>query len=98
MREISNLAGKVLKIKDGVGISAFGEELSGKEFRVEDYVENVMGTSWMFLDDNPAALEYAIRTAKFGENNKVPFFSNEVLYGKVGLFGHMFHICELCEN
>ncbi len=39
--------------------------------------------------------EYAVRSATFGKNNNVPMFSNDVLYGKVGMFGHLIHVNEL---
>lgn len=49
----------------------------------------------MNADGNPAALEYAIRSAKYGDNNNVPLFGDDVVYGKIGPFGHIFHVNEL---
>ena len=95
MRERYKLAGRTVKIKNGVGISSFKEELSEKEFVIEDWAENVFGCSWMYADGNPTALEYAMRSAFSGSNNNVPTFSNDVLYGKVGMFAHLFHVNEL---
>lgn len=86
----SELAGKVVKIKEGVEhpqVPNFG----GSEFRVEDWWDRVAGKSWMYCDGNPACLIYAMRT---GLGNKVPT-NNEVLYGKVGSFGHLVHISEI---
>lgn len=96
MREKFKYAGLEVKIKDNVGISMTGEELSGKTFRIEDWFENVVGCSWMDATGNPTALEYAMRIG-FNEkhNVPVPIFSNNVLYGKVGMFGHAFHVNEL---
>ena len=95
MREVSQYAGKEVKIKDGVGISSFGDDLSGQMFIIEDWCENVMGCSWMYANGNLAAMEYAMRTGVNGKNNDVPTFCNDVLYGKVGPFGHLFHVNEL---
>lgn len=49
----------------------------------------------MNSNGNPAALEYAVRSAFNGENNSVPAFDGDVLYGKIGAFGHIFHVNEL---
>lgn len=94
-REKSIYAGKTVKIKDGVGHGFMCDDLSGKEFVVEDWCENAIGCSWMNAKGNPSAIEFAMRTVFYGKNNDVPPFSNDVLYGKVGLFGHMFHVNEL---
>lgn len=51
--------------------------------------------SWTNANGNPAALEYAIRTSFFGDNNDVPVFSDDVLYGKIDGLGHLFHLNEL---
>lgn len=94
MRTKSEYAGRTVKIKENVGLGTNGD-LSGQEFVVEDWCENVLGCSWMQANGNPAALEYAVRLATFGKNNNVPIFSNDVLYGKVGMLGHLIHVNEL---
>ncbi len=95
MREKFKYAGQTVKTKQGVGISSFGQDMSGQDFIVEDWWENVTGCSWMNADGNLAALEYAIRSAKYGDNNNVPLLGNDVVYGKIGPFGHIFHVSEL---
>ena len=95
MREKSVYAGKTVKIKNGVGVGLAVGDMSGQDFVVEDWCENLWGRSWMGMDGNPTALEYAIRTGFNGQNNNVPVFSDDVLYGKVGAFAHLFHINEL---
>lgn len=95
MREKSKYAGQTVKIKDGVGINSFKQDMSGMNFVIEDWCENVLGCSWMDANGNPTALEYAMRSGFNGSNNNVPTFSNDVLYGKVGAFGHLFHVNEL---
>lgn len=97
MREKFKYAGHTVKVKSGVGESLIGEEIIGKDFVVEDWCENVLGCSWMVANGNgnPAAIEYATRTCIFGRNNNVPKFSDDVVYGKIGMFGHLFHVNEL---
>jgi len=84
MRDKSPLAGRTVKIRKG--------ELAGSDYVVEDWWENVYGKSWMFSDGNPAAMKYAMRTGlqAFGVPN-----NNDVLYGKIGLYGELVHISEL---
>lgn len=93
MREKSKYAGCTVKIKENAG-----DGLSGREFVVEDWCENVLGCSWMDANGNPTALEYAVRLVIFGKNNNVPMFSNDVLYGKVAGMGYLLHVNELELN
>ncbi len=90
--ESSKLAGKVVRIKKDVKhpqVPDFG----GSEFWVEDWWDRLTGGSWMDANGNPACLIYAMRT---GLGANVPT-DNEVLYGKVGPFGHLVHITEIEE-
>lgn len=89
-----------VKVKPGVGIETgiiryTNRDLSGLQFEIEDWCENVLGCSWMSANGNLAALQYAIRTAFHGKTNNVPPFDNDVVYGKVGGFGYLFHLNEL---
>lgn len=95
MREKFKYAGQTVKTKQGVGISSFGQDMSVQDFAIEGWWENVGGCSWMSATGNPAALEYAIRHTECGANNNVPLLGNDVVYGKIGLFGHIFHVNEL---
>lgn len=95
MREKCKYAGKMVKIKNGVGKGFQVGDMSGMDFTIEDWCENVLGCSWMNANGNPAALEYAVRSALNGFNNDVSTFSNDVVYGKVGILGHLFHVNEL---
>ena len=95
MRERFKYAGETVKIKSGVGCGIQCGDMSGKDFTVEDWCENVMRCSWMKANGNPAAIEYAIRHSACGENNNVPLLSNDVVYGKIGSLGHLFHVNEL---
>lgn len=79
MRRECEYAGKIVKIKE-----------TGEDYRVEDWCENVFGRSWMVANGNPAAMQYAIRA---GVNN-LPI-NNDVLYGKIGGMGALYHISEI---
>lgn len=62
------------------------------EFRVEDWWDRLLGKSWMDCDGNPAALIYALRNGMA----RLPF-DDEVIYGKIGPFGHLVHVSEILE-
>lgn len=86
--EKHRLAGKAVTLK----CAPDPDGLDGKEFLVEDYWINVAGKSWMLCDGNPACLKYAMRSAFAG----LPT-DNNVLYGKVGMLGHLVHESEIVE-
>ena len=82
-------SGKTVKIKEGVThpqVPNFG----GQEFVIEDWWDRLQDKSWKDCDGNPAALLYAFRIA----DNNLPI-DDEVVYGKVGSFGHLVHVEEL---
>lgn len=85
-RQPFQFAGQTVKVK--AEIQKFG----GADFRIEDYWENVSGMSWMNSNGNPAAMLYAIRTGS--QDFHVPI-DNEVVYGKIGGMGYLFHVTEL---
>lgn len=88
----SPLAGKTVRIK----VDATHPQVAnfaGAEYRVEDWWDRVSGGSWMFADGNPACLVYAMRTGFCKERN-IPT-DDEVLYSKIGPFGHLVHITEI---
>ena len=94
VREKSPYAGKVVKIKGDVGFDfSCGVCLAGQDFLIEDWWQNVAGESWKASNGNPAALNYAFRTGMSG--GKIPP-DDEVLYGKIGMMGYLFHVSELC--
>lgn len=65
-------------------------ESGAHEFEIEDWNDRVFGGSWAFMSGNPAAMIYAMRAGI----NHLPI-DNEVVYGKVGAFGHLVHISEI---
>lgn len=90
--EPSTLSGTAVKIRAEAShpqVPNFG----GSEFKVEDWWDRVGGGSWTDAVGNPACIAYAIRIGV----NKV-LFDNEVLYGKIGRFGHLVHISEIEEH
>ena len=87
----SPFAGKTVRIKQEIThpqLPSFG----GAEFRVEDWWDRVYGDSWMGANGNPVCMIYAMRT---GLSSRPVPTDNEVLYGKIGSFGHLVHITEI---
>lgn len=89
MRKSHKLAGQTVRIKDGVTHPQF-DNFGGSEFHIEDYWDVLTGLSWMESRGNPACIIYAMRAAQ----NGLPV-DDEVLYGKVGAFGHLVHTSEI---
>lgn len=79
------LAGKTVQAKV-TGASDEGPH----DYRVEDWWDKLTGGSWMDADGNPAAINYAIRAGM----HHLPI-DNEVVYGKIGAFGHLIHVSEI---
>ncbi len=85
-----HLAGATVKIKEGVTDPVQGAVVGGAEFRIEDWFDRVLGDSWQNAAGNFAAMHYAYRSAANGVSP-----DDEVLYGKIGLFGHGVHVSEI---
>jgi len=88
-RTASTLAGTTVRIRSGLKhpqLESFGDS----EFRVEDWWVNVAGKSWQICQGNPACMVYGIRSGLGG----LPL-DDEVLYGKIGLLGHLVHVSEI---
>jgi len=91
--ESSEHAGNVVRIRSDAThpqVPDFG----GSEFRVKDWWDRVTGGSWMFAKGNPAAIVYAMRSSF--QSYDIPI-DDEVLYGKIGSFGHLVHATEITE-
>jgi hypothetical protein len=69
------------------------EVLREVEFRVEDWWDRVSGESWMDSAGNPAAIIYAVRSGVAGLPE-----DDRVVYGKIGVFGHLLHEIELKQG
>lgn len=80
-------AHKTVKIKDSV-FPFNGAYFAGQNFRIEDWWD-IDGESWR-NSKAVAAYIYRLRAEKFG----LPM-DDEVIYGKMGNFGHLMHISEL---
>jgi hypothetical protein len=87
-RDPSPLAGQTVKVRP---VKPYENLVEDAEYHVEDWWQNVYGSSWMFAQGNPAALIYAMRT---GVGGGVPI-DDEVLYGKIGSFGYLVHVSEV---
>ena len=59
---------------------------------IEDWWDHLTGGSWMDAQGNFAAMNYAMRNAV----RDLPL-DDEVVYGKVGPFGHLVHVSEIVE-
>ncbi|MGR6579296.1 hypothetical protein ACT89R_01825 [Rhodococcus qingshengii] len=75
------LAGEMVEIRVN------GEIL---KFDLQDWWDRAHGKSWMLAEGNPAAITYAVRSGIA----LLPI-DNEVVYGKVGCFGHLIHVSEI---
>lgn len=78
------LAGKTVKLKH------FVVGYSNKDFTVADWWDRLAGRSWQVCDNSPECIHYAVRSHKAG----LPI-DDEVLYGKIGTLGYLFHVSEI---
>jgi hypothetical protein len=90
--EAHPLAGRVVKIREGVTDPGQGAVIGGVEYELEDWWDRLTGGSWMFANGNPAAMHYGIRQGTM--DNPSPI-DDEVVYGKIGSFGHLVHVTEI---
>jgi hypothetical protein len=88
--EPSEFAGKTVNVK----LVSEHIHLDGMDHvaEVEDYWDRVTGGSWMFADGNPAAMVYGMRSGFSG--GKIPL-DDQVVYVKIGPFGHLLHTSEI---
>lgn len=77
----SSLARQTVTVDMGNGPEAYD---------VEDYWDRVSGRSWQDGMGNFAAMNYAVRAGITG----LPL-DDEVLYGKIGSYGHLVHVSEV---
>lgn len=78
------LAGKTVKIKSGV--------YKGRVYVIEDWWDKLTGKSWTRSIGNPAVTQYAVRSGPMNDNLPI---NDEVVYGKIGILGHIVHDTEL---
>jgi hypothetical protein len=90
------LAGKTVKLypapPSSRAASLLFAEPHHREFVVEDWQDRVFGKSWQHLDlgGSPAVIDYAMRVGM----TALPK-DDDVVYGKVGSFGHIVHASEI---
>jgi hypothetical protein len=77
---------KTYRIKSGT--------FAGKEFEIIGLWKEITGKSWMISDGNPAALEFAMRSASEGDTN----FDDDVYYGHIGGLGKLIHVSQIGEE
>jgi hypothetical protein len=89
------LSGKTVVLGEHAGDPVRHMVEPGELFRVEDWWDRLTGGSWMDAEGNPAALQYAMRIgSRFGD---VPV-DDDVVYGKIGPYGHLVHASELGDE
>jgi len=93
LRKRHPLAGKTVTLHPKS--KPFNGVENGAQFVIEDWWENVGGGSWMDAQGNPACLCYAMRSGMGCLPGKPIPTDNEVVYGKIGPFGHLVHVSEL---
>lgn len=81
------LAGKTVEL-----INPRTKENIGTQYRITDWWDSLGQGSWMEGAGNFACLKYAMRAGSEG----LPV-DDEVVYGKIGSFGHLIHVSELGE-
>ena len=85
--------GKKFKVKKSVGKGALNRQLGGKIFIAEGYWRELTGESWVDSRlDNPAVIEFFARNLDKYIDTDV---ENDVIYGHIDGFGHLFHKSEL---
>lgn len=89
----TDYAGKTVVLNDKAQDPVQGAVVPGNVYRIEGYWDVITGGSWMDAHGNPAALQYAMR-AGFAS---LPI-DNNVVYGKIGPFGHLVHVSELGDE
>jgi hypothetical protein len=85
------LAGHTVRLRAGVTDPVRDMVTAGAEFRIEDWWDRTHGNSWTDSPSNPAAFQYGLRIFRIGH---IPL-DDEVVYGKIGAFGHLVHNTEL---
>ena len=89
-KESHPFAGQTVVLNDNVAKDVTqGLVRPGEVYRVEDWWDRVSGGSWMDATGNFAAMHYAVRSSQ-----GLPL-DDEVVYGKIGHFGHIVHVSEL---
>lgn len=91
-KEAHPLAGKLVYLNDKAK-DAEGKSIKDVVYKIEDWWDRVAGKSWQVAEGNPAAIQYAVRAAL----NNIPL-DDEVVYGKIGAFGYLFHVSWLNEE
>lgn len=86
------LAGRTVLLAPGVTDPARGLVTGGRPFQVEDWWDHLTSRSWMEAGNNPAALQYAIRSGMA----HLPI-DDDVIYGKIDECGHLVHASELSD-
>jgi hypothetical protein len=85
------LAGKKVQLRAGVSDPERGMVTAGAEFEVQDWWDRVSGKSWTKCPGDTAVFQYGMRIFSLG----TIALDDEVVYGKIGPYGHLVHNTEL---
>lgn len=88
------LAGKTVILNERCIADSRGMVKPGAEYRIEDWFDRLGLGSWMWAQGHPAALIYAMRSVATPPRDSLPI-DDDVVYGKIGAFGHVVHASEL---
>lgn len=89
------LKGQTVVLNSNTVDNVRGIVIEGAEFVVDDWWDRINGGSWMYAKNNWAAMHYGMRSAL--QENSLPL-DDEVVYGKIGIYGHIVHASELGEE
>lgn len=81
------------KVGQTVTIKSSDSKYDGEQFVIEDWWDRLRQGSWSDGIRNPACLQYAVRASL----HNLPG-DDEVIYGKIGCFGHLIHDSEIAED
>lgn len=91
-----SIKGKKFRVKKCVGKGLLDRQLGGKIFIAEGYWHELTGKSWADSDiHNPTILEFVSRNFDKYIDTET---ENDVIYGHIDGYGHLFHKDELKET
>lgn len=98
MRKQYESAGKAVKLKKNLAPEANGRDISGREFIIEDWAENVLEAPW--ATSNFAGMNYLTRVLASHASSKYVTLpeNDDVLYGKIGVLGFCVHRLEIDDS
>jgi hypothetical protein len=88
------LAGKLVLLNSTSADPFQNAVIPAAAYRIEDWWDHLTGKSWTTSSGDIAAMHYAMR-ARAADLPIDEADIDEVVYGKIGAFGHLVHVSEL---